>query len=150
MDTVLFKVDGGRYTFRRPGPFAVIALFIQSLTGRTLPAARRYLDTEQKHWLHHVNRLQAELDREQYQRKQAERLERLEANDLNELNGLKAPERTERVERPERVYYAFGKVVPNDFIQELLNGGTDPDDITTEYLEALLWYDYADNDYQAD
>ena len=40
--------------------------------------------------------------------------------------------------------------MPNDFIQELLNEGTDPNDITTEYLEALLWYDYADNDRQAD
>lgn len=41
--------------------------------------------------------------------------------------------------------YAFGQLVPADFIDELVADGIPRKDINTEYLETLLWYDYQDN-----
>lgn len=41
-------------------------------------------------------------------------------------------------------FFAFGQEVPTDFIDELVAGGIPCKSINTEYLEALLWYDYQD------
>jgi uncharacterized protein YggE len=40
--------------------------------------------------------------------------------------------------------YAFGQLVPDDFIDELVADGIPRKDINTEYLETLLWFDYQD------
>ena len=41
-------------------------------------------------------------------------------------------------------YFAFGQEVPAGFVEELVADGIPRKDITTEYLETLLWYDYQD------
>lgn len=41
-------------------------------------------------------------------------------------------------------YYAFGKPIPMNFINELLNDGIPEEKITTEFLETLLEYERRD------
>lgn len=42
--------------------------------------------------------------------------------------------------------YAFGEPVPISFINELIEEGYKKEDITTELIETILYYDYLDNE----
>lgn len=42
-------------------------------------------------------------------------------------------------------YYAFGEIVPQSEIDALIADGIPQEEITTEFLETYLWYDYHDN-----
>lgn len=44
----------------------------------------------------------------------------------------------------QKKYYAFGKPVPQRFINELLADNVPEEEITTEYLETLLEYEQRD------
>lgn len=42
--------------------------------------------------------------------------------------------------------YAFGEPVPISFIKELIEEGYKEEDITTELIETILYYDFLDNE----
>lgn len=41
-------------------------------------------------------------------------------------------------------YIAYGQIAPDDFIKELLEEGYKEEEITTELLETLLYYEWLD------
>lgn len=43
-----------------------------------------------------------------------------------------------------KTYFAFGEPVPQEIIDDIIADGTPEKDITTEFLETYLWYDYQD------
>ncbi len=47
-------------------------------------------------------------------------------------------------------YYAFGEIVPQSFIEELLKENIPEEEITTEFLETLLEYDRRNNEYKCE
>ena len=54
--------------------------------------------------------------------------------------------RTTRTTNPNDLHiYAFGELVPAYIIEELLGDGMSPEEITTEFMETYLYYDYMDN-----
>jgi hypothetical protein len=41
--------------------------------------------------------------------------------------------------------FAFGELVPDEVIKELIEEGMKPEEITTDFIETLYWYEYLDN-----
>lgn len=41
--------------------------------------------------------------------------------------------------------FAFGEPVPDEVIKELIEEGKKPEEITTDFIETLYWYEYLDN-----
>lgn len=143
MTNILFTVDGQNYRQPAPSLFEFCGLLFEALTGGRIMTGpgQCYRDRERRAWKHHANRLQADIDRQNYRRAIAERPERVERVNPN---GLNVPERPERLNELNELI-AFGEPVPNEFIKELQAEGYDVANMTTEELETLLWYDMKDN-----